>query len=77
MPRLRRRARKRSNQMTPYQWMELICGPCGESRSEFGSEEERRAVWMEYAWELKSEFPDGPTLWGEDKYGVPLPGARR
>jgi hypothetical protein len=71
MPRVRRRAHARRGTLTNEHWQELILGPKESGKSLFASDAERKAVWMEYAWELTSEWTPGAVLWGEDMYGMP------
>jgi hypothetical protein len=50
-------------------WQELILGP--DAQDTFTSDEERHGIWLEAAFELKSECCHEVTLWGESFYGLP------
>ena len=74
MPRSRRRRRARRGSPTKEQWLELMWGPGGlggHSEPAFASDAERKALWMEYCWELKSEWDPEAVFWGEREYGLP------
>ena len=73
MPRIKRRghALRCYPDCDPH-WQELILGPTGESV--FASDAERRALWMEHAWELTAEWTEGAHLWAEGQYGMPRKG---
>ena len=70
MPRIRRRPRTRCGLITNEQWQELILGPNGKSL--FASDADRKAVWHEHCWELKSEWGAEAVLWAEGVYGLPV-----